>query len=197
MHVYFVFTPCWDGCSMLQCVMGSTIHRTSQKWLLFTICLHSQGLRLYDPQHKCTHTAMKSGLHCLRGNHLSFGFKFWFELCDSHGLAYFPVSPPSEPHTQYTHLPSHIHTRHICLHVHMCCTQTWQKQNVSSRCVGENALARTSSHGVYVLSPLLCVSLSFPVPGPCRSQTVCSLNRLDLSLDSGAALVFNMLLHLH
>ncbi len=63
-----------------------------------------------------------------------------------------------------------------------------------SGCVGEENSAPTNCSLLFlhcVSSLLLCVSLSFPLPGSCRSQAVCSLNRLDLSTDSRAASVFN------
>lgn len=65
-----------------------------------------------------------------------------------------------------------------------------------SGCVGDESSAHTNCSlfsflSCVSLSILLCVSLSFPLLGSCRSQAVCSLNRLDLSTDSGAASVFN------
>lgn len=50
----------------------------------------------------------------LRGNRLSFGFKFWLELSDSHRLADFPVSPPSDPsHTVHTLPFTHGRSPHV------------------------------------------------------------------------------------
>lgn len=136
------------------------------------------------------------------------------KLRDSHSLALTPIFQPSVSHfhTQtHTHSPSHIRAHHICSCVRvMCvCVCLWL-DSVDSSVRRRIQIGDSSCLAVWVMSvqleptaPLLsflqcvpfsllpCVSLSFPLPGPCRSQAVCSLNRLDLSADSGAASVFN------
>jgi len=119
--------------------------------------------------------------------------------------------PHKATHTTHTHRPTHACTQHTPTHPHThtlltstcVCTQE-DRCSQSDACeipgvwscggreFGSNpALAPAPLAACVSVSRLRCVSLSFPLLGSCRSQAVCSLNRLDLSAASGAASVFN------
>lgn len=69
---------------------------------------------------------------------------------------------------------------------------TIQKRVLVSGCVGDESSAPLFSLSLFSFSYFVCPSLFYEcLPGSCRSQAVCSSNRLDLSTDSGAASVLS------